>query len=107
MATPLYVLVHLWVRPGLEMQFEAYERTMARILGRHGGVIERVIRPLRTTLQGPEQPFEIHLLSFPRAELYEAYRNDPERSALGRERAAVIIDSEVIIGTQGPTYSHA
>ena len=45
MATPpLYILVRLWIRRGLETEFEAYERKVSRIMVRYGGVIERVIR---------------------------------------------------------------
>jgi len=48
MATPpLYILVRLWIRRGLETEFEAYERKVSRVMARYGGVIERAIRTLR------------------------------------------------------------
>ena len=103
--TPVYVLVRLWIRAGLEAQFEAYERKVARVMARYGGVIERTIRPARTTSQESGLPFEIHVLRFQSRALYEAYRADSERAALSDERAATIAHTEVLVGSAGPTSS--
>lgn len=100
---PLYILVRLWVRRGHEAQFEAYERKVSRIMSRYGGVIERVIRT-STASEGSDEPFEVHVLKFPSRELYDAYRNDAERRSLSGERASIIANTDVLVGTPGPTY---
>jgi antibiotic biosynthesis monooxygenase (ABM) superfamily enzyme len=102
--TPVYVLVRLWIREGLEAEFEAYERKVCRIMARYGGVIERTIRPARTVSQESGPPFEIHVLRFQSQALYEAYRADSERAALSEERVATITHSEALVGIAGPTY---
>lgn len=55
--------------------FLAYEDAVLPILGRHGGLLERRLR----TAAGRT---EIHVVSFPDATAFEAYRADPERASL-------------------------
>jgi antibiotic biosynthesis monooxygenase (ABM) superfamily enzyme len=105
MATPpLYILVRLWIHQGREAEFEAYERKVSRIMARYGGVIERAIRTSKASDDGPDEPFEVHVLRFPSRELYEAYRDDAERRSLSAERAGIIANTDSLVGTPGPTY---
>ena len=105
MATPpLYILVRLWIRRGLETEFEAYERKVSRIMARYGGVIERAIRASRAPDDGSDEPFEVHVLRFPSRDLYDAYRDDAERRSLSDERARIITRTDSLIGMPGPTY---
>ena len=99
----LYILARLWIHQGRQTEFEAYEIRMSRIMARYGGVIERAIRPSATP-EGPEQPFEVHVIKFPSRELYDAYLDDAERRSLSEERAAIIAKSDVLVGAPGPTY---
>jgi len=101
---PVHIVVRLWIRRGLEAQFEAYEHKVSRIMARYGGAIERAIRTSRAASEESVEPFEVHLLSFPDRERYAAYQDDPERHALSGERGAIITKTEVFIGTPGPTY---
>jgi uncharacterized protein (DUF1330 family) len=105
MATPpLYIIVRLWIRRGLESEFEAYERKVSRIMARHGGLIERAIRTSTASENGPDEPFEVHVLKFPSRDLYDAYRDDAERRSLGSERDRIITNADILIGTPGPAY---
>jgi antibiotic biosynthesis monooxygenase (ABM) superfamily enzyme len=99
----VYILARLWIHKGREMEFEAYESKVARIMARYGGVIERAIRPSGAS-KGSEEPFEVHVLKFPSRELYDAYLNDAERRSLSEERAGIITNSDVLVGTPGPAY---
>lgn len=54
--------------------FEAYEAAVLPLLADHGGVLEQRLR-------GLDHPIEIHLLTFPSAEAYQAYLSDPRRLA--------------------------
>jgi antibiotic biosynthesis monooxygenase (ABM) superfamily enzyme len=101
---PLYILVRLWIRRGLETEFEAYERKVSRIMARYGGAIERAIRTSSAPDDGSDEPFEVHVLTFPSRELYDAYVDDAERRSLSDERASIIINTDSLVGTQGPTY---
>ena len=105
MATPpLYILVRLWIHRGLETEFEAYERKVSRIMVRYGGVIERVIRTSGASDDRSDEPFEVHVLKFPSRNLYDAYRDDAERRSLSGERAGIITNTDILVGTPGPTY---
>jgi NAD(P)-dependent dehydrogenase (short-subunit alcohol dehydrogenase family) len=42
---PIVLLVELFVRPDRVAEFHRFEREAARIMRRHGGPIDRVIRP--------------------------------------------------------------
>ena len=105
MATPpIYILVRLWIHRGLEMEFEAYECKVSRIMARYGGVIEQTIRRLGASDDRSDEPFEVHVLKFPSQDLYDAYRDDAERLALSGERAGIITNTDILVGTPGPTY---
>jgi antibiotic biosynthesis monooxygenase (ABM) superfamily enzyme len=105
MATPsLYILVRLWIHTGLEAEFEAYERKVSRIMARYGGVIERTIRTSKASDDGSDEPFEVHVLKFPSRGHYDAYRDDAERRSLSGERAGIITNTDILVGTPGPTY---
>src|SRR5471032_2204626 len=101
---PLYILVRLWIHRGLETEFEAYERKVARIMARYGGVIERAIRTSAASDGQSDEPFEVHVLKFPSQDLYDAYRDDAERHSLSGERAGIITNTDSLVGTAGPTY---
>ena len=101
---PLYILVRLWIHRGLEAEFEAYERKVSRIMVRYCGVIERVIRTLGASDDRSDEPFEVHVLRFPSRELYDAYGDDAERLSLSDERAGIITNTDILVGTPGPTY---
>src|SRR5580658_633573 len=104
-ATPsFYVLVRLWIHRDLQTEFEAYERKVSRIMARYGGVIERAIRTLRASDDWSDEPFEVHVLKFPSRDLYDAYRDDAERRSLSGERAGIIKNTYILVGTPGPTY---
>jgi antibiotic biosynthesis monooxygenase (ABM) superfamily enzyme len=103
-APPLYILVRLWIRSGRETEFETYEGKVSRIMARYGGVIERAIRTSKATDDGSNEPFEVHVLKFPSRELYDAYLDDAERRSLTEERAGIITNSDILVGTPGPTY---
>ena len=101
---PLYVIVRLWIRRGLEAEFEAYERKVSRVMARYGGFIKCAIRTSGASDDGSDEPFEVHVLKFPSRDLYEAYRDDAERRSLGGERDGIITNTDILVGTPGPTY---
>jgi uncharacterized protein (DUF1330 family) len=101
---PLYILVRLWIRKGLETEFEAYERKVSRIMARHGGLVECAIRTSEASSDQSDEPFEVHVLKFPSRDLYDAYRDDAERRSLSSERDGIITKTDILMGTPGPTY---
>lgn len=101
-ATPLVLLVHLWLHDGQEAALESFEETVVALLRRHGGVIERVIRPLPTP--DADLPFEVHVVRFPDRPSFERYRADPEVTSLAERRAAIVRRTELLFCAEGPRY---
>ena len=99
----IVLLVSLYVHPGREADFRRFETAAARIMARHGGAIERVIRPVAAP-GGPPAPHEIHVVTFPGREAFDAYRGDPELAGLAALRAAAIARTEVVQGEPGEPY---
>jgi hypothetical protein len=73
-------------------------------MARYGGVIECAIRTTTASDDRSDEPFEVHVLKFPSRDLYDAYRDDAERLSLSDERAGIVTNSDILVGTPGPTY---
>jgi hypothetical protein len=95
--------VELFVHPGRVAELRRFETEAARIMRRHGGRIDRVIRPTGRA-HGAVLPHEIHLVSFASAAGFEAYRADPELRALAPLRESAIARTEVTVGIDGEPY---
>ena len=103
MGTGIVLVVSLFIHPGQEDAFRRFETHAARIMGRYGGQIERVIRPTGGS-PGEALPHEIHLVSFPSPATFAAYRADAELAALAPLRHAAIAQTGIVIGEEGPPY---
>jgi uncharacterized protein (DUF1330 family) len=95
----LLLLARLFVHPGREAEFRQFESAAARIMARYGGRIEKVIRPLSSSPQ-ESLPHEIHLISFPGQEAFDAYRADAELAGLAELRQRAILRTELVIGVE-------
>lgn len=97
------LVVNLFIRPGQEVAFRGFETEAARVMQRHGGRIDRVIRPSGPAGEDP-LPHEIHIVSFPNLERFEAYREDQHLAKLASLRESAIARTEVTIGEEGDPY---
>lgn len=82
-------MVSLWLK-GDVREFEEFERAAARIMAKHGGRIESVVR-----LPESGGPFEVHVVTFPDEPAFEAYRDDPRFRDLQALRERAISRTEV------------
>jgi uncharacterized protein (DUF1330 family) len=104
------LIVILTVRPEALDTFRAFEQQAARLMARHGGAIERVVVLARAAPDAPpdlppDAPHrEVHLVTFPSAEAYAAYRADPGLQALAPLREAAVLSTEILAGEEGPHY---
>ncbi|MEZ5856744.1 MAG: hypothetical protein R3D67_19105 [Hyphomicrobiaceae bacterium] len=69
----LAVVAH--IPPAGVAAFQAYEDTVLRLLGAHDGTLERRLRNVDGTL-------EVHVVRFASPAAFEAFRADPERTAV-------------------------
>ena len=103
MTQPRHIrIVSLWIHPGQEIAFEAFEREAARIMARYGGRIDSAVR-IRPGGVG-DQPFEVHVVSFPAGESVKSYADDPETVALRGRRDSIIARTVVLEGCEAGPY---
>jgi hypothetical protein len=88
----MVVVAILTVVPGQLDAFRRFEEQAARVMARHGGGVERAV------FVPGEPPREVHVLRFPSADAFAAYRADAELVTLASERAACIAATEVLVG---------
>lgn len=93
-------IVSLWIHPGKEAAFDAYERAEAGIMAKHGGRIDLAMRPENV----PDAPFEVHLVSFPDREAAAGYARDPETLLLREGRESIISRTDIIEGVEAGPY---
>jgi len=92
----------LTVRKEAEGKFRAFERHAAAVMKTHGGRIERtiVVAP-----DGQSDVFkEVHVVEFPNMQALAAYRNDERLGQMAQLRDESIVDTQVLVGEDGPTY---
>jgi hypothetical protein len=99
-------IVSLWIHPGQEAAFDAFEREAARIMARHKGRIDNAVRMTPPDGAGPNDatPYEIHVVSFPDRAAAEAYASDPATLALGEKRGRIIARTVLMHGRQAGPY---
>ena len=98
-------LVSLWIHPGQELAFEAFERDAARIMARYGGRIDQAVRFGAANDAGAGQgPFEVHIVSFPNEAAFEAYGADAEILALRARRDQIIARTGFAAGRPAGPY---
>ena len=78
----IYYTQILFVKPGQETVFHAFEDHVLPLLQHYGGELVYRVRPpkpsvLVTTL---DYPYELHLVTFPTRSDFRAYRDNPQRA---------------------------
>lgn len=99
----LVLIVSLWLKGEDVAAFEAFERQASQVMATHGGRIERAVR-LQRSGSAAQQPFEIHIVSFPDQQAFDAYRNDKRAHDLAELRDQVIESTAVLSGYDVPVY---
>jgi uncharacterized protein (DUF1330 family) len=92
----------LTIRKASEEKFRAFERYAVTVMNSHGGQIERtiVVAP-----DGDSDVFkEIHVVTFPDMNAFAAYRNDARLGEMAHLREESVVNTEILIGEDGPTY---
>ena len=77
----IYLTQLIYLQPGAEAAFNEFEAHAIPIIARYGGTLVLRIRPTPETVieSALEPPYEIHFVSFPSAEAFEAFKKDDER----------------------------
>ena len=92
----------LTVRKASEVKFRAFERHAAAVMKSHGGRIERIVA---IPPDGKSDVFkEVHVVTFPDKQAFTAYRNDARLDEMAHLREESIVNTEVLVGEDGPSY---
>ena len=94
-------VVSLWIHPGQEEAFEAFEREAAAVIAAYGGRVDRAIR-----IRGGEgeSPYEVHIVTFPNDSAVDSYRTDPKTQRLAQRRSGIIAKTIVLTGEFAGPY---
>jgi uncharacterized protein (DUF1330 family) len=92
----------LTVRKEAQAAFRKFETYAAGVMKTHGGRIERTI--VVAPDGSPEVFKEIHVVTFPDAQAFAAYRNDERLRQMTHLRDESVVHTEILIGEDGPTY---
>ena len=104
----LSLVVLLSVDPVHEGDYEHYEAVASQIMARYGGRIERRITFAADDTATPaDRPDEVHIVTFPSEERFEAYRADADLEALAEVRARVIKRTQIWRGEDLPLPASA
>lgn len=98
----MIVVATLTIRPGALEGFRVYEAKAAEILESYGGAIAKAV--FVPSSHSGEAEREVHVVTFPDARAFAAYRADPRLGALAEMRSAAIAKTEILVGEPGPDY---
>jgi len=98
----MVLVVILTVRREALEAFRAFETKAAAVMARYGGALERAV-VIPPEGEAPHLK-EVHLVTFPDAQAFAAYRQDGELAAVAHLRQASVVATEVLTGEEGPDY---
>jgi hypothetical protein len=90
----------LTIERNLLDDFRAYEHRAAQIMRAHGGRLERAL----VLDDGAATLRELHIVRFPSAAAFDAYRADPALVALRPDRERCVVSTEIWPASDGPAY---
>ena len=97
------LVVSLWLKTDDVAAFEQFERAAALVMAKHGGRIDHVVRG--SDAEARDGPFEVHVVSFPDWDAFEAYRGDPQLKDLLPLRERLIARTEIWRGEERAVYA--
>jgi hypothetical protein len=99
-----HLIVHLYIRPGMETAFREYETEALGLFRAYGGTLIAAFKPERLPASDGGAPDEIHVLSMPSRERFEAWRSSPEVTAMSGRRAQVLLKTELFLAREPVAY---
>ena len=77
----IYYTQLIFIRPGCEEDFDAFEDKVLPLLKAHNGQLLYRVRPAESAFieSNAEQPYEIHIVTFNDKADFESYKTNPKR----------------------------
>lgn len=99
----LVIIAHLYVHPGREDAFRAFESQALARFRAHGGEVLAAFRP-RPNADGTPTADEIHILRIGSEEAFAAYRADPALAGLADLRGQAIARTQIFLSQEIVEY---
>lgn len=94
----LYITQLIYIKEGAEAAFHEFEEHAIPLIAAYGGELLLRTRGGEKIEGTMEQPYEIHLVSFPTAEHFERFKNDSSRQAFLHLKEASVRASLLMAG---------
>lgn len=76
----IYITQLIYIHEGKEAILDQFEAVAIPLIYKYNGVLIFRCRPAKEAfIEGKDQPYEIHLVSFPLEKDFEAFKKDEER----------------------------
>ena len=76
----IYITQLIHIHEGKEAVLDQFEAVAIPLIYKYSGLLIFRCRPAKEAfIEGKDQPYEIHLVSFPSEEEFEAFKKDEER----------------------------
>jgi len=99
----LVIIAQIFIHPGQEAVFRAFESQALARFRAHGGEVVATFRP-RPNADATPTPDEIHVLRIGSEEAFAAYRADPALLALADLRGQAIAQTEIFLSQEMVEY---
>lgn len=99
------VIAFLYAGDGGLEALHDFEFRVLPIIAEHGGRLEAAFVPAADPCTIDPPPDEVHVLAFPSATAFQAYRDDPRHAELDALRAAAISRTEVVASGENVRYT--
>jgi|SRR5262245_12666088 len=97
----LYLTQLVYLNPGKEAMFEAFENVALALIPKYGGQLLLRVRPTSETVIAAteEIPYEVHVVCFPSENDFKAFSQDPERQLILHLKDESVRSSMLVRGT--------
>jgi uncharacterized protein (DUF1330 family) len=94
----IYITQLIYITAGKEDVFDEFERVAIPLIPKHGGSLMLRVRPVQVVEGEVDVPHEIHLVSFPTEQHFEAFRRDETRKSFLHLKEASVKSSLLVKG---------
>jgi antibiotic biosynthesis monooxygenase (ABM) superfamily enzyme len=97
----VYVTQLVYVNPGKEATFDAFEGAAIPLIAQHGGQLLLRLRPTPASViaAGIEVPYEVHIVRFNSADDFKAFAESPDRERIVHLKTESVRFSILVTGT--------
>ncbi len=98
----IYLTQLIYLQDGQQTVFEEFESKAIPLIAKYNGQLLLRFKPGQVIDAAMEVPYEVHFISFPRVEDFEAFKKDDERKSFlhlkeQSVRTAILVTGNIVI----------